>query len=63
MELRGYGSPIQPTNIGNEIPDEAVEHLMAVTEANYGMARSISAQGRDARHGQDPQHRRLCAGG
>ena len=28
MELRGYESPIQPTNIGNEIPDEAVEHLM-----------------------------------
>lgn len=38
MELRGYGSPIQPTNIGNEIPDEAVEHLMEVTEANYGLA-------------------------
>ncbi|ABK98998.1 M3 family oligoendopeptidase [Pelobacter propionicus] len=38
MELRGYSSPIQPTNIGNEIPDEAVEHLMAVTEANYGLA-------------------------
>lgn len=38
MELRGYGSPIQPTNIGNEIPDEAVEHLMTVTEANYGLA-------------------------
>jgi oligoendopeptidase F len=39
MELRGYSNPIQPTNIGNEIPDEAVEHLMAVTEANYGLAR------------------------
>jgi oligoendopeptidase F len=38
MELRGYASPIQPTNIGNEIPDEAVEHLMAVTEANYSLA-------------------------
>jgi len=38
MELRGYASPIQPTNIGNEIPDEAVEHLMSVTEANYGLA-------------------------
>ena len=38
MELRGYATPIQPTNIGNEIPDEAVEHLMAVTEANYGLA-------------------------
>lgn len=39
MELRGYATPIQPTNIGNEIPDEAVEHLMATTEANYGLAR------------------------
>ncbi len=38
MDLRNYHSPIQPTNIGNEIPDEAVEHLMAVTEANYGLA-------------------------
>ena len=39
MELRSFTSPIQPTNIGNEIPDEAVEHLMSVTEANYGLAR------------------------
>ncbi|MDD5284292.1 MAG: M3 family oligoendopeptidase [Desulfuromonadaceae bacterium] len=39
MELRSYSSAIQPTNIGNEIPDEAVEHLMSVTEANYGLAR------------------------
>ncbi|MDD2853696.1 MAG: M3 family oligoendopeptidase [Desulfuromonadaceae bacterium] len=38
MELRSYQSPIQPTNIGNEIPDEAVEHLLCVTEANYGLA-------------------------
>ena len=38
MELRHYSTPIQPTNIGNEIPDEAVEHLMCVTEANYGLA-------------------------
>jgi oligoendopeptidase F len=38
MELRHYQTPIQPTNIGNEIPDEAVEHLMSVTEANYGLA-------------------------
>lgn len=38
MELRKYQTPIQPTNIGNEIPDEAVEHLMSVTEANYGLA-------------------------
>ncbi len=38
MELRSYQTPIQPTNIGNEIPDDAVEHLMSVTEANYGLA-------------------------
>jgi oligoendopeptidase F len=38
MDLRNYASPIQPTNIGNELPDEAVEHLMAVTEANFGLA-------------------------
>jgi oligoendopeptidase F len=38
MELRNYTSPISPTNIGNEIPDEAVEHLMNITEANYGLA-------------------------
>ncbi len=38
MELRGYSSAIQPTNIGNELADEAVEHLMQTTEANYGLA-------------------------
>lgn len=38
MELRNYQTPIQATNIGNEIPDEAVEHLMSVTESNYGLA-------------------------
>lgn len=38
MELRGYQSAIQPTNIGNELTDEAVEHLMQTTEANYGLA-------------------------
>lgn len=38
MELRNYTSPIQPTNIGNEISDEAVEQLMCITEANYGLA-------------------------
>lgn len=38
MELRHYQTPIQPTNIGNEIPDQAVEHLMSVTEANYSLA-------------------------
>jgi oligoendopeptidase F len=39
IELRRYSSPIEPTNIGNEIPDEAVEQLMKITEANYGLAR------------------------
>lgn len=38
MELRGYGTAIQPTNIGNELSDEAVEHLMQTTEANYHLA-------------------------
>lgn len=38
MELRNYQTPIQPTNIGNEIPDETVEHMMSVTETNYGLA-------------------------
>lgn len=38
MELRGYTSPIQPTNLGNEISDEAVEHLMKITESNYCLA-------------------------
>jgi len=38
MELRGYETPIQPTNLGNEIADEAVEQLMTVTEANYALA-------------------------
>jgi len=40
MELRGYATPIQPTNIGNEIPDAAVEHLMQVTENNYHLAQA-----------------------
>jgi len=40
MELRGYATPIQPTNIGNEIPDDAVEHLMQVTEKNYSLAQA-----------------------
>jgi len=38
LGLRGYRQPIQPTNIGNELSDEAVEHLMQVTEANYPLA-------------------------
>ncbi len=38
IELRGYHHPMQPTNIGNELSDKAVEHLMQVTEANYPLA-------------------------
>jgi len=38
MELRGYSHPMQSTNIGNELPDEAVENLMLVAEANYPAA-------------------------
>jgi len=38
MELRGYSHPMQSTNIGNELPDEAVENLMRVSEANYPAA-------------------------
>lgn len=37
--LRGYSQPMEPTNIGNELSNEAVEQLMAVTEANYPLAR------------------------
>jgi len=36
--LRGYALPMEPTNIGNELSNEAVEQLMAVTEANYPLA-------------------------
>lgn len=38
MELRGYIHPMQPTNIGNELPDETVQNLMRVSEANYPVA-------------------------
>ncbi len=39
LELRGYRHPMEPTNIGNELPDQVVEHLMTVSEANYPLAR------------------------
>lgn len=39
MDLRGYRAPMQPTNLGNEIPDQVVERLMEVSEANYPLAR------------------------
>ncbi|WP_243371354.1 M3 family oligoendopeptidase [Geotalea sp. SG265] len=37
-ELRSYRHPMEPTNLGNEIPAEVVERLMAVSEANYPLA-------------------------
>ena len=39
LELRNYRHPMEPTNLGNEIPAEVVERLMAVSEANYPLAR------------------------
>jgi oligoendopeptidase F len=38
-ELRSYGHPMDPTNLGNEIPAEVVGRLMSVSEANYPLAR------------------------
>jgi len=38
MEIRGYSHPMQPTNLGNELSDEAIEHLMGVTERNFPLA-------------------------
>lgn len=38
MELRGYGYPMEMTNLVNEIPAEVVEHLMRVSEENYPLA-------------------------
>lgn len=39
LELRGYSTPMEPTNIANEIEAPVVERLMAVSEANYPLAR------------------------
>lgn len=39
LELRGYATPMEPTNIANEIEAPVVERLMAVSEANYSLAR------------------------
>ena len=38
LELRNYSSPMEPTNLGNEIPAEVVERMMSVSEANYPLA-------------------------
>jgi oligoendopeptidase F len=37
VELRGFGSPIAVRNIGNDIPDAAVETLLDVTSENVGL--------------------------
>ncbi len=39
MELRGYSTPMEPTNLGNELDAAVVERLMSVSEANYSLAR------------------------
>jgi len=39
LELRSYGHPMEPTNIGNELPADVVERLMKVSEENYPLAR------------------------
>jgi len=38
LELRDYRHPMEPTNLGNEIPTPVVESLMRVSEANYPLA-------------------------
>jgi oligoendopeptidase F len=38
MELRNFSHPMEPTNLGNEIPTPVVESLMRVSEANYPLA-------------------------
>jgi oligoendopeptidase F len=39
LEIRGYGSPMEPTHLGNELSGEVVDRLMAVSEENYHLAR------------------------
>ena len=38
LEMRDYSQPMEPTNLGNEIPTPVVESLMRVSEANYPLA-------------------------
>jgi oligoendopeptidase F len=38
LELRDYAHPMEPTNMGNEIPTAVVESLMQVSEKNYPLA-------------------------
>lgn len=37
-ELRGYTHPMEPTNLGNELSQKAVDTLMEVTRRNYHLA-------------------------
>ena len=39
IELRGYDSPMAPTNLGNELSAKVVARLMEISEQNYGLAR------------------------
>jgi oligoendopeptidase F len=39
LELRDYATPMEPTNLANEIEPLIVERLMMVSEANYSLAR------------------------
>ena len=39
QEIRGYASPMEPTNLGNELSADVVERLMSVSEENYPLAR------------------------
>jgi oligoendopeptidase F len=38
LELRNYSAPMEPTNLGNEIPTPVIESLMQVSEQNYPLA-------------------------
>jgi oligoendopeptidase F len=38
LELRHYTTPMEPTNLGNELPQEVVARMMSVSEANYHLA-------------------------
>jgi oligoendopeptidase F len=40
MELRGYASPIAARNLGNDLPDEVVDTLLAVCRKNAGLFQS-----------------------
>ena len=38
LELRNFGSPMEPTHLANELSATAVERMMSVTEENYPLA-------------------------